>query len=872
MLRLLLAFLLASVAAHAQQTQRPAAEDERTSGLALRVYFVGEPMDELLPLVGGQTPNVSRVVPVLDLDEADLGGIEDTFVAEVDGWLVVPEDGEYELRLVSDDGAELFLDGSGAIDHDGLHGPLPKDARLRLGKGSHPLKIRHFECYGGWALKLLWKRPGAADFEIVPSSALECVKGDVKVTAPGVKRVVRPLAKGRPGDLQPLVAVHPALKLSQARPADFQPRVGGIAFLPDGRMLVSTWDPEGAVWILDGFASGDPARITKKRFAAGLAEPLGLCTVGKRVFVCQKQEITELVDKDGDEVADEYRCVSADWDVSPNFHEFTFGLVEKDGWLHANLAIAIDPGGKSTDPQVPGRGRSIRVPIDGGKVETVAHGLRTPNGIGHGPDGSILLTDNQGDWLPSSKLLRLEQGAFYGSRAVLKEAAVELPVAPPVAWLPQNEIGNSPSQPALLPAGFGPYAGHVVHGDVTHGGLKRDVIDVVDGVWQASVFRFTQGLEAGVNRVVVGPDGALYVGGVGSTGNWGQEGKLRFGLQRLAYEGPAPFELLNVRALTGGLELEFTAPLAAGQGWDPRAVALEQWCYLPTAQYGGPKIDERALQASRASVSKDRLKLHLAVDGLEEGRVVHVRLVGGLRDEDGRAPWTTEAWLTLNRIPKDRPLELREAPAIPQNTLSAEEREQGFELLFDGVSLERWKGHRKDGLPAGWAAEDGALVCRGGGGDLVTRDFYSDFELRLEWQVAPGANSGVFYHVSDDHPYVWQTGPEMQVLDNDRHPDGRNPLTSAGSNYALHAPQRDVTRPVGMWNEASIVCRAGEVEYRLNGETTARFRLGSEEWKALVAASKFASMPAFGRSGTGRFALQDHGDLVKFRNIRVRKF
>jgi hypothetical protein len=326
-------------------------------------------MDQLLPLVAGQTPNVSRVIPTLDLEDAELGGLEDVFLTEVEGWLVVPEAGEYTLRLISDDGSELSLDGKLLIDHDGLHGPQPKDARITLSQGEHSLRIRHFETYGGWALKLQWKRPGADSFEIVPSTALACVKGDVKVTAPGFKRVIRPLATTRPGDGEPLQGVHPALQLSTARPDDFRPKVGGLAFLPDGRLLVSTWDPEGAVWIVEDAGSGDPAQMKRTRFAAGLAEPLGLCVVGKRVFVCQKQEITELIDKDGDDAADEYRCVSSEWDVSPNFHEFTFGLIEQAGWLYANLAIAIDPGGKSTDPQVPGRGRVIRVPIDGGKVD-----------------------------------------------------------------------------------------------------------------------------------------------------------------------------------------------------------------------------------------------------------------------------------------------------------------------------------------------------------------------------------------------------------------------------------------------------------------------------------------------------------------------
>ncbi|MEY4774004.1 MAG: hypothetical protein RIT40_1039, partial [Planctomycetota bacterium] len=207
MLRIYALWLLALVVSSGEGAQATAlvqAEDQRTSGLALRAYAIGEPMDQLLPLVAGQTPNVSRVIPTLDLEDAELGGLEDVFLTEVEGWLVVPEAGEYTLRLISDDGSELSLDGKLLIDHDGLHGPQPKDARITLSQGEHSLRIRHFETYGGWALKLQWKRPGADSFEIVPSTALACVKGDVKVTAPGFKRVIRPLATTRPGDGEPL--------------------------------------------------------------------------------------------------------------------------------------------------------------------------------------------------------------------------------------------------------------------------------------------------------------------------------------------------------------------------------------------------------------------------------------------------------------------------------------------------------------------------------------------------------------------------------------------------------------------------------------------------------------------------------------------
>ena len=757
---------------------------------------------------------------------------------------------------------------------DQLHAvePLPEAPQRRaVAAGEHALLVRHFQTYGGWRLALQWKPPGATEFATIPASALACPAGEVRVTSPGPKKVIRPLDRGSPGDGQPLADLHPSLDLATVRPEGFEPKVGGIAWLPDGRMLLSTWDAEGNVWILDGVRQDDRSKISLKRFASGLAEPLGLCVVGKRVFVLQKQELTELVDKDEDGVADEYRCLASGWNVTANFHEFAFGLVEKEGWLYLNLAVAIEPGGKSTNPQVAGRGECVRVRIEDGKLETVAHGLRTPNGIGLGPGGEIFLTDNQGDWLPSSKLLHLEPGAFYGSRAVLLDAAASLPVTPPVLWYPQNEIGNSPSNPALIPESFGPYAGQMCHGDVTQGGIERDFLERVEGAWQGCVFRWTQGLEAGVNRISFGPDGALYVGGIGSTGNWGQEGKKRFGLQRLKYGGKPALEMLAVRARSDGLEVEFTEPLAKDVGWESENWRVETWRYVPTSDYGGPKIDPRVVPVVGCSIAPDRRRAYLRVDGLQEDHVVYLHVVGPIVSEDGRALWSTEAWYTLNRIPKGEPVHvLTMPPKKPQNVLAEADAKAGWRLLFDGRTTAGWRSFRGKGAPSGWQVENGALARVGEAGDLVTEEEFSDFELRYDWRIAAGGNSGVFFRVSEDKEHVWETGPEMQVLDNDGHPDGKDPRTSAGANYALHAPRWDATRPVGLWNSARILVRGNHVEHELNGRKLLEYELLSPDWEDRVAKSKFASMPGYGRNPKGRIALQDHGDRVEFRNVEIR--
>jgi cytochrome c len=445
-------------------------------------------------------------------------------------------------------------------------------------------------------------------------------------------------------DVERLVpGVHPSFDLEKIRPPEFEPRVGGLGVLPDGRVAIATWDAQGAVWLLDG-----GGRV--KRIAAGLLEPLGLTVVDGTIYVLQKHELTRLVDLDGDEVVDRYETVSDQWRCSANFHEFSFGLVHRAGSFYANLATAVLPGGASAPEQAAGRGSVVRISARDGAVETLATGLREPNGIGVGAGGRIFVTDNQGDWLPASKLLHVRPGVFFGSHAVGFEGTEALPVAAPVVWLPHSEVGNSPSEPVGIE--LGPWRGQLVHGDVHYGGLQRVFVEEVDGQLQGAVFRFSQGFEAGVNRLAWGPDGKLYVGGIGGPGDWGQPGKLWYGLERLAYNGRSTFEMLAVRARPDGLEVEFTEPLGPGVSVHPADFAVRSFRYRPTAEYGGPKLDERALPVARVELAPDRRRVRLTLDGLTDGRVLHLEVVGALSDARGQTLWSREAWYTLNRVPR----------------------------------------------------------------------------------------------------------------------------------------------------------------------------------------------------------------------------
>jgi cytochrome c len=223
------------------------------------------------------------------------------------------------------------------------------------------------------------------------------------------------------------------------------------------------------------------------------------------------------------------------------------------------------------------------------------------------------------------------------------------PTALPAIWLPEDEIANSPSQPVLM--NDGPYKGQMLHGDVTHGGIKRDFLEKINGEYQGAVFRFSQGFEAGVNRLCWGPDGALYVGGLGMVGGWSWKEK-QYGLQRIKYNGKPTFEMLAVRAKHNGFEIELTEAMDPGQEIKAPDFLVQQWWYLPTDNYGGPKMDLEKLEIEKISLSKDRTHILLEIHGLKKEHVVYFRLPETLKSATGQSLWSSEAWYTLNNIPE----------------------------------------------------------------------------------------------------------------------------------------------------------------------------------------------------------------------------
>ncbi|MEO5682784.1 MAG: DUF1080 domain-containing protein [Chitinophagaceae bacterium] len=201
----------------------------------------------------------------------------------------------------------------------------------------------------------------------------------------------------------------------------------------------------------------------------------------------------------------------------------------------------------------------------------------------------------------------------------------------------------------------------------------------------------------------------------------------------------------------------------------------------------------------------------------------------------------------------------------------------GWQSLFDGSTTAGWHTYGQPAANARWKVMNGTLTLDTSvkdGGDLVTDQLYENFDLKLEWKIAKNGNSGVIFLVQEDtakYDHTYKSGPEMQVLDNDGHPDGKIIKHRAGDLYDLIKSTSEPVKPVGEWNQAELVVNKGKLDLILNGVTTVSTTLWDDNWKKLVAGSKFKDMPNWGTFTSGKLALQDHGNAVWYRNIQIKK-
>jgi hypothetical protein len=472
-----------------------------------------------------------------------------------------------------------------------------------------------------------------------------------------------------PGDQLPLKTAHPGYTLSSMIPPGLEPEVTGMDFLSDGRLVVSTWggshakltppSQNGNVYIFDNINQDDNTKVTYKTFATKLQEPLGLKIVNDTIYVTERTALSMLVDKDKDGLmdADGYRKVST-FTTGSLRHEFFFGLVYKDGFFYGAQSLSLNSGASFVPQVSANRGTFVKIEKATGKSEYIAGGAREPFGIGINPRGEILSTEVQGSWNPACALTMVKPGRFYGHPLVSQVPASPfdaMPYQPPAVLLPESEIANAPGQPVYIDNGI--FKDQYFYGDVYYGGIQRVFLEKINGEYQGVVFRFSAGFTSGVSRLAFAPNGDLFVGEIGDAGggNWLESGKGTFGLHKLKANGKTAFEMLTVRSRPKGMEIEFTEPVAA----DANLVTnyqVKSWHYTRTADYGGNKIDAKTLTVTSAQVSPDKKKVYLEVQGLEKDRLVYIRLTG-LKSAAAKAPWTTEAWYTLNEFGSGNPFD-----------------------------------------------------------------------------------------------------------------------------------------------------------------------------------------------------------------------
>ncbi len=443
---------------------------------------------------------------------------------------------------------------------------------------------------------------------------------------------------------------------------------GGIAFLPDGR-LVAVFH-HGEVYFYD------PATKGWKLFASGLHDPMGVLPLSAtEVLVTQRPELTKLIDSDGDGAADKYESLSDAWGISGNYHEFASGIVrDREGNFYvpvsngSNGSVSryevrgtFNPDGyalTSHFSSVPYRGWILKIAPDGA-VSPFACGFRQPNGIGMDPQGRIFAGDNQGDWVGSSKLHHVQAGKFYGhvpslvwrddfkkGRSVEQHDKMRTEGA---ALFPHGIMANSPGQPVFDTTGgkFGPFEGQMFITEFNIPRVMRVLLEEVAGELQGAVTPFYDGppLRAGGHRLAFAPDGALWV--AQSERKLGWPGGA--GIQRIAWKGKTALEVKEMHLTDSGFELAFTKPLDPATVAEAKSLKVRRYYYQYQEVYGSPQTDVHEVKISQPMVARDGKRLKFDVDTLAPGYIYELTLQG-VKATDGGALLNTLICYTVNRL------------------------------------------------------------------------------------------------------------------------------------------------------------------------------------------------------------------------------
>ena len=443
---------------------------------------------------------------------------------------------------------------------------------------------------------------------------------------------------------------------------------GGFQMMPDGSMAVCS--RRG-----DIFRIRDPLAETVGAdqfsiYARGLHEPLSLAWRDGWLYATQRGEVTRMRDEDGDGAADVFETVADGWGVSTDYHEYAFGSkFDKDG----NMVVTLCLTG-SFDSDVLYRGWAMKITPDGETIPMTS-GVRSPAGIGADAKGRWFYTDNQGPWNGTCGLKPLIQGKFVGHPGGFKWYDVAQPVMGPrptepesgsrmhtetdriaelempAVWFPYNKMGKSASGIACDTTGgkFGPFKNQLFVADQSASTVMRVFLEEIRGHVQGVCFPFRAGFASGNVGVEMTPNGSLFVGGTNR--GWGSVGNRPFAIERLDWTGKVPFEILAMRLKSDGFELEFTQPVQPSTATNIDTYQLQTYSYEYRSQYGSPEVDHTRPTVRSATVSGDRLKVRLVIDGLQRGHV-HELVCDKLKNVEGQPLLHPEAYYTASYLVK----------------------------------------------------------------------------------------------------------------------------------------------------------------------------------------------------------------------------
>lgn len=613
--------------------------------------------------------------------------------------------------------------------------------------------------------------------------------------------------------------------------------VGGMGFLPDGKLAVST--RRGQVWLVENSLAPDPKDARFTLFAEGLQEGLGLAVVDGHIVVVQRGELSMLFDRDRDGRCDEVRCITNSWGLSGNYHEFAYGLALDDR-LHAYVALNVgfwDPKWWHGKSKAPWRGWVVEVTPDG-RVLPFASGFRSPCGLSMSPEKELWVTDNQGDWMPVGPVFQVKKGRFHGHPASLAwtDAYRKTNTEPsdtvppdvereaPALWLPykwSRSAGNVVWD--TTDRKFGPFGGQMFVTELTNGMVLRASLERVRGDWQGAVFLFRQRIGSTV-RGLFAPDGTLLCGMTNR--GWGGLSPSS-GLARVRHTGRAPFEVRDVRVKQDGFELVFTRPWQSSFVPSAANVALTQYHYDWWWQYGSPERETKALELLRVEPSADRTKLVLRVKDLRAGEMVRC-VLSGFVAEDGAPLLHDEFAYTLNQLPEGPFTKTKIARLVPPPA-ARETKDEGWLRLCYREAFERWnqKGWRLCDVDLDLAAPEklalwdgkGALVNDGKDAtDFTSKERFGDGVYAAKFFLPAGGEAQMFvagrYGVRCAAP---------ATVDGAR--ANRCGAVIAPAGTTLATPALDAWKGPGQWHEFEVTFRAARFDGA--GEKTANARLVS---------------------------------------------